>query len=112
MLSARELVLMATPCRFISRSSVPTMSCASCERGNTHWSSCTVSGTPSASNQRIVSRWSNVWNRRFISLAPRWYTVSRLRTSWKELVRLQRPPPVIATFASGRLRLSYTQMSA
>ena len=96
----------------MAASSVCTISSARCDAGNTHSSVCVTSSTPSRSNHAIVSSWPNSRSKRFISRWPRGYTASRLLTPANELVRLQRPPPVSATLASGFFIRSNTWMSA
>lgn len=101
-----------TPLRSIRRSRVPTISMASCEAGNTQPSGCATSLTPSASNHCHASAGPNSLSSRFISFSPRGYTEARLRTLSNVFVRLQRPPPVTETLASGFRPLSYTVTSA
>ena len=101
-------VFSFTSCFLISDVSVFTISIASCDTGNTHWSGWVVRRTPSFSNHKHVSWLPNSFSSRFISLAPLGYTESMLLTSLKLLVRLHRPPPVIATLARGFLPPSNT----
>ena len=105
-------VRSSTPSRRIRFSSVRTICIASWLTGKTQWSLWTVRRTPSFSNQRINALWSRRRRQRFISCSPRGYTSLSELTASKLLVRLQRPPPVTATFARAFLPASKTTTSS